>query len=132
MRRSYVALSLLWLGSGCVVGARGRVATNGAQAVPYVQLVAPRPPVAMITTYSPEDMSIGVGRVYIREEAIVTPYGAFLWRVEDEAIGAEAGVNVLFSYFGADVGVQQTFGEGGSTGAFAALGLNVLAACGCL
>lgn len=132
MRRSYVALSLSLLGSGCVVGARGRVATNGAQVVPYVQLVAPRPPVAMITTYSPEDMSIGVGRVYIREEAIVTPYGAFLWRVEDEAIGAEAGVNVLFSYFGADVGVQQTFGEGGSTGAFAALGLNVLAACGCL
>ena len=77
MRRSYVALSLSLLGSGCVVGARGRVATNGAQAVPYVQLVAPRPPVAMITTYSPEDMSIGVGRVYIREEAIVTPYGAF-------------------------------------------------------
>ena len=134
MRWSCVVLTLSFvsLGSGCVLGVRGRAATNGAQAVPYVQLVAPRPPIAMITTYSPEDMSIGVGRVYVRNKAIVTPYGAFLWRIDDEAIGAEAGVNVLFGYFGADVGVQQTVGDGGSTGAFAALGVNVLALCGCL
>lgn len=133
MRWKYVALSLLLSStSACVVGARGRAATNGNEVVLYVELLAPRPPIATVTTVSSQELSGGFGRAYLNDDALVVPHGTVVWRVEDEAVGLGAGVSALFSYLGGSVGAQHTFGDTGSTGAFAALGINVFAVCGCM
>ncbi|MBL8624774.1 MAG: hypothetical protein JNK64_25930 [Myxococcales bacterium] len=131
MRALSLSLTLL---AGCVVGARGRAATNGNSLALSGSIVAPRPPVAMIVSLSDQHIVGGAGwlRTFADDALWLTPYGGLLWRVDDGAVGVEAGVNLLYGYVGAEAGVQQTIGDGGSTGGFIGAGVNVLALCGCL
>lgn len=137
-----LAVAVLWFAlGGCFVGARGRVATGArrTEAVPAVAIAAPTSAGALKIVATTHEFMFGYGvPLEARGDHLLIPYAGGLWRydeaeltADDGAFGVELGVSTIVSRFIIGVGLQQTFGDLGTTGGFLELGVIPPDICGC-